>query len=108
MVVGCWWSLLLAAAGGWRVGWLLAAASCGCTTKRLCNLTITKPLYGARDGIEPVRTFLLTDLKSCVSTIPPPEPKELSKKPLIAERFEERKTRLELATLTLARLCSTN
>ena len=53
--------------------------------------------YSKRD-LNPHSHYWPKDFKSFVSTIPPFE-----------HPFkEERKTRLELATLTLARLCSTN
>ena len=49
-------------------------------------------------GLEPAQPQWPKDFKSFVSTIPPFE----------HPMAKERKTRLELATLTLARLCSTN
>ena len=49
-----------------------------------------------RTGIEPARLAARAP-ETRASTIPPP-----------GRRREERKTRLELATPTLARLCSTN
>ena len=51
-------------------------------------------------GLEPAQPQWPKDFKSFVSTIPPFEHPKKGK--------GERKTRLELATLTLARLCSTN
>ena len=56
--------------------------------------------YSKRD-LNPHSHYWPKDFKSFVSTIPPFEHSSILKK-------GERKTRLELATLTLARLCSTN
>ena len=57
-----------------------------------------------RTGLEPA--CLSTHApETCASTIPPPGHYGLS---TFAQQTLERKTRLELATLTLARLCSTN
>ena len=53
--------------------------------------------YSKRD-LNPHSHYWPKDFKSFVSTIPPFEHPQKG----------ERKTRLELATLTLARLCSTN
>ena len=55
--------------------------------------------YSKRD-LNPHSHYWPKDFKSFVSTIPPFEHPQKGK--------GERKTRLELATLTLARLCSTN
>ncbi len=66
-------------------------------------------------GIEPVQPQWPQDFKSCVSTSSTTRASEyidsaLKKNPDRTDQdfIFERETRLELATLTLARLCSTN
>jgi hypothetical protein len=62
-------------------------------------------------GLEPTRPQWSQDFKSCVSTDSTIRAKHSDKKkPDNQSGFLEleRETRLELATLTLARLCSTN
>ena len=55
-------------------------------------------------GLEPAQPRWSQDFKSCVSTIPPSGQTNFITK----KKIPERKTGLEPATLTLARLCSTN
>lgn len=66
-------------------------------------------LFVPGTGLEPVRLLRSQDFKSCVSTNSTTQAKidvYINKKSLVG--FFERKTGLEPATLTLARLRSTN
>jgi len=58
-------------------------------------------------GLEPARPYRHRILSPACLPIPPPGQVE-KKIPIVSDRDFERETRLELATLTLARLCSTN
>ena len=73
-----------------------------CNKKRIAHKQLVyrrfKRTLVLEAGLEPAQPQWPKDFKSFVSTIPPFE------HPITGER----KTRLELATLTLARLCSTN
>ena len=62
-----------------------------------CKSTIYRILLVLEAGLEPAQPQWPRDFKSLVST-----------DSTIRAALKERKTRLELATLTLARLCSTN
>ena len=59
-------------------------------------------------GIEPALPQREQDFKSCVSTSSTIRATLLKKQEERWKPISERKTRLELATPTLARLCSTN
>ena len=67
--------------------------------RELSDKNIKKSPCVLEGGLEPPQPRWPKDFKSFVSTIPPFEPALIRR---------ERKTGLEPATLTLARLCSTN
>ena len=81
----------------------------------LCYLAIPEIKKGVQNsfvpeaGLEPARPQWPRDFKSLVSTSSTTRA-EFSKKisPALGRSFLERKTGFEPATLTLARLCSTN
>ena len=68
----------------------------------VCNLLITS-IYSAQNRTRTCTSLLTLVPETSASTIPPPGLVELR-----CYKQKERKTRLELATPTLARLCSTN
>ena len=68
----------------------------------VCNLLITSN-YSAQNRTRTCTSLLTLVPETSASTIPPPGLVELR-----CYKQKERKTRLELATPTLARLCSTN
>ena len=68
----------------------------------VCNLLITSN-YSAQNRTRTCTSLLTLVPETSASTIPPPGLVELR-----CCKQKERKTRLELATPTLARLCSTN
>ena len=72
------------------------------------GLTIVNPFFVPEAGIEPARPKWAQDFKSGASTYSATQALILLQKIPTFYRDFERKTRLELATPTLARSCSTN
>ncbi len=71
-----------------------------------CKSTIYRGFVVPETGIEPARLYGARDFKPLVSTNSTTQ--ALTKNPDFTRDLVERKTRLELATPTLARSCSTN